>query len=218
MSLPLLLALRHAASVLALWLSLVLSWPAVGLRLAADHNLPAATADRPPSSCPSRRCRHSRRHGTATCLPAALPLPLAYSIHEIIGRGRQSKVYKARLKQSLEFVVVKACSKDLKPRVLQEVRAGGWGLAGWAPRLLMLQLMPFSGRRRTPRARMQLPICWACIKCPACLVEMRCLPCCAGQGSQQPDPPQPAALPHMVGLAASASACCSDLLAHSAAG
>ncbi|PRW59606.1 kinase [Chlorella sorokiniana] len=45
-----------------------------------------------------------------------------YHIHEIIGRGRQSKVYKARLKQSLEYVVVKACAKDLKPRVLQEVK------------------------------------------------------------------------------------------------
>ncbi|EFN50873.1 hypothetical protein CHLNCDRAFT_141668 [Chlorella variabilis] len=53
-----------------------------------------------------------------------------YHIHEIIGRGRQSKVYKARLKQSLEYVVVKACSKDLKPRVLQEVGAGSGGGGG----------------------------------------------------------------------------------------
>ena len=53
-----------------------------------------------------------------------LPPPPRGSIHEIIGRGRQSKVYKARLKQSLEYVVVKACAKDLKPRVLQEVWVG----------------------------------------------------------------------------------------------
>ncbi|PSC68021.1 serine threonine-kinase ULK4 isoform B [Micractinium conductrix] len=45
-----------------------------------------------------------------------------YHIHEIIGRSRASKVYKARLKQSLEYVAVKACAKDAKPRVLQEVK------------------------------------------------------------------------------------------------
>ena len=39
-------------------------------------------------------------------------------------------MYKARLKQSLEYVVVKACSKDLKPRVLQEVGAGSGGGGG----------------------------------------------------------------------------------------
>lgn len=65
---------------------------------------------------------HYRRHLWSCRLPAPLP----HSIHEVIGRGRQSKVYKARLKQSLEYVVVKACSKDLKPRVLQEVRLSGW--------------------------------------------------------------------------------------------
>lgn len=80
------------------------------------------------------RARRARRAGLSpAAAPAVLRPPLdnrppphctaplrCRSIHEIIGRGRQSKVYKARLKQSLEYVAVKACAKDLKPRVLQE--------------------------------------------------------------------------------------------------
>lgn len=78
-----------------------------------------------------RRCRLAcRRCHLHCCSGSTCAAPChACSIHEIIGRGRQSKVYKARLKQSLEYVVVKACSKDLKARVLQEVRplCSAWG-------------------------------------------------------------------------------------------
>ncbi len=78
------------------------------------------------------------------CLPGRSPFPPRPSIHEIIGRGRQSKVYKARLKQSLEYVVVKACAKDLKPRVLQEVRRGGSAPGGcWSVPLPSQMLPPF---------------------------------------------------------------------------
>ena len=93
-----------------------------------------------PPARPAPTCRRRRRCrrllpdlllGTAPAQP--LPPP---SIHAIIGRGRQSKVYKARLKQSLEYVVVKACAKDCKPRVLQEV-GGGWG--GWSCRVVGAQ-------------------------------------------------------------------------------
>ena len=77
-------------------------------------------ATRPVPTC--RRCRRRRRLAPAHRVRPPTRCPP--SIHEIIGRGRQSKVYKARLKQSLEYVVVKACAKDRKPRVLQEVRCG----------------------------------------------------------------------------------------------
>jgi hypothetical protein len=67
-------------------------------------------------------------------------------------------VYKARLKQSLEFVVVKACSKDLKPRVLQEVRCGWWqaGLSGWVPLYTNKTMLQSMGVVRLQKKKQQL--------------------------------------------------------------
>ncbi len=100
--------------------------------------------------------------------------------------------------------MVKACSKDLKARVLQEVRRGWMAVdpAFYARLCLPQRLLLRVTVLRRPCAAGGLNLGHAARVMAACCHSKRGgparPPCPAGEGAQQHEPPEPAALPHLV--------------------